>query len=139
METNPFSLSPMTLLILCLLISILQIYIAKAVVAYAMVREGKGYDNHHPRMQQSKLTGWGARAVAAHQNGFEAFPIFAIGILLNLVLDVDLSVVEILALSVVSLRFLYIFLYIADYSYARSTIWTLAFLCNLGMYIVPLI
>lgn len=129
----------MTILIICLLISILQIYIAKAVVAVAMAKEENGYDNHHPRMQQSKLTGWGARAFAAHQNGFEAFPMFAIGVLLNMVLEVDFYFVEMLALSFISLRFLYIYLYIADYSYARSTIWTVAFLCNLGMYILPLL
>ncbi|TGM36722.1 MAPEG family protein [Leptospira biflexa] len=127
----------MTILIICLLVSIAQIYIAKAFVAIAMAREGKGYDNHHPRMQQSKLTGWGARAYAAHQNGFEAFAMFACGVLLNLLLEVDLYFAEILTLSFVTLRFLYIYLYIADSSYARSTIWVIAFLCNLGLYILP--
>lgn len=129
----------MTILIICLLISISQIYLAKAFVAVAMAREGKGYDNHHPRTQQSKLTGWGARAYAAHQNGFEAFSMFGIAILLNLLLEVDLYFIEILALSFISLRFLYIYLYIADFSYARSTIWVIAFLCNVSMYILPLV
>ncbi|XDD44946.1 MAPEG family protein [Leptospira sp. WS39.C2] len=128
----------MTILIICLLVSILQIYLAKAVVALAMVREGKGYDNHHPRKQQSRLTGWGARAVAAHLNGLEAFPIFAIGILLNILLDIELYWSEILSISFISLRFLYIYLYIADYSYARSTIWVFAFFCCIGMYLLPL-
>ncbi|MGV3667527.1 MAG: MAPEG family protein, partial [Leptospira bouyouniensis] len=108
----------MTILIICLLVSISQIYLAKAFVAVAMAREERGYDNHHPRSQQSKLTGWGARAYAAHQNGFEAFSMFGIAILLNLFLEVDLYFVEILALSFISLRFLYIYLYIADFSYA---------------------
>lgn len=127
----------MTLLIITMLVSIFQIYFAKAFVALAMARQEKGYDNHHPRMQQSKLTGWGARAYAAHLNGFEAFPIFAIGTLLNMVLKTDLYFVEILAFSFISLRFFYIFFYIADYSYLRSTVWTIAFLCNMGMYLLP--
>jgi len=129
----------MTILIICLLVSISQIYLAKAVVAVAMSREEKGYDNHHPRLQQSKLTGWGGRAYGAHQNGFEAFPIFAIAILLNLIIEVDFYFAEILALSFVSLRFIYIYLYIADFSFARSTTWTIAFICNIGLYILPLV
>ena len=42
----------------------------------AMQRAG-GYDNHLPRAQQAQLEGWGARSVAAHQNGFETFAPFA--------------------------------------------------------------
>ncbi|WP_335598963.1 MAPEG family protein, partial [Halopseudomonas sp.] len=44
-------------------------------------RSGKGYDNAHPRAQQAALTGWGARALASHQNMIEAFPLFAAGVL----------------------------------------------------------
>jgi hypothetical protein len=29
-------------------------------------RNGKGYDNRTPRIQQQQLSGWGARALAAH-------------------------------------------------------------------------
>lgn len=129
----------MTIITICLLVAIGQIYLAKGIVAIAMAKEGKGYDNHHPRMQQTKLTGWGARANAAHQNGFEAFSIFSIAILFNLLLEVDFYWLEILSLSFVGLRFLYIYLYIADLPKARSTIWTLGFLCTMAMYLLPLL
>ncbi len=46
-------------------------------VAFAM-NKLDGYDNKHPREQQSKLTGFGARALAAHQNCFESLPAFYI-------------------------------------------------------------
>lgn len=50
-------------------------------VARAMAEEGGGrYDNHHPRAQQARLTGFGARALAAHLNSIEAFPLFAAGV-----------------------------------------------------------
>ena len=61
----------MTTLLTCLLIAMLLPYLAKGPVAIAMAKLG-GYDNSHPREQQSKLTGYGARAVAGHQNAFES-------------------------------------------------------------------
>ena len=65
----------------CLFFSALLIYLAKAPVAKAMSEEGGGYDNRNPRAQQARLTGFGARAVAAHQNSIEIFPLFAAGVL----------------------------------------------------------
>ena len=66
----------------CIFISALLIFIAKAPLARAMKQEGGQYDNHHPRAQQARLTGFGARALAAHQNSFEAFPLFAVAVLM---------------------------------------------------------
>ena len=53
-----------------------MVYCTKLPVAVAMQRAG-GYDNRMPRVQQARLEGWGARSVAAHQNGFESFAPFA--------------------------------------------------------------
>ena len=39
----------------------------KAPLAFAMNKLG-GYDNRHPRAQQAQLKGFGARALAVHQN-----------------------------------------------------------------------
>ena len=71
----------MTTLIWCLFIAALLPFIAKGPVAYAMNKLG-GYNNNHPREQQSNLTGFGARALAAHQNAFESLMIFAPAVLL---------------------------------------------------------
>ena len=64
-------------LILCLFIACLFPYFAKIPVAMAMKDQPGGYDNNHPRAQQAALTGFGARAVAAHQNSFESLIIFS--------------------------------------------------------------
>ena len=61
----------MSVIITCLFIAALLPILAKAPVAYAMNQLG-GYDNKHPREQQSKLTGFGGRALGAHQNSFES-------------------------------------------------------------------
>jgi uncharacterized MAPEG superfamily protein len=44
---------------------------AKIPLALMMHKEGR-YDNRHPRGQQNRLEGLGARAKAAHDNCFEA-------------------------------------------------------------------
>ena len=67
----------MNTLLTCLFIAMLLPYLAKGPVAWAMAKAG-GYDNHHPRSQQAQLTGFGARALAGHQNAFESLLIFCL-------------------------------------------------------------
>lgn len=59
----------------CVMLAWIWVYLSKGPVAMAMNKLG-GYDNRNPRAQQAELTGWGARATAAHANGFEAFAPF---------------------------------------------------------------
>ncbi len=47
----------------CVFIAALLIYLAKLPVVRAMNAEAGGYDNHHPRLQQTRLSGLGARAM----------------------------------------------------------------------------
>ena len=81
-------MEPLTILIYCLIAAALLPYAAKIPVAFAMANIG-GYDNQHPRSQQAKLEGFGARAFAAHQNAFESLLIFAIACLLAIASDGD--------------------------------------------------
>jgi len=64
----------------CIVAAWFVVYAGKLPVAAAMHKAG-GYDNHHPRSQQAALTGWGARSLAAHLNGFETFAPFAAAVL----------------------------------------------------------
>lgn len=57
----------MSVLVICLFIACALAIISKGPVTYFMNQLG-GYNNKHPRSQQAKLTGAGARALAAHQN-----------------------------------------------------------------------
>ncbi|TGN08150.1 MAPEG family protein [Leptospira ilyithenensis] len=66
----------MTIPYVCILFSLLLIYINKIPVSLAMAKEEGGSDNHYPRDQQARLTGIGKRALGAHQNSIEAFPVF---------------------------------------------------------------
>ncbi|OWJ91504.1 hypothetical protein B6S59_23265 [Pseudomonas sp. A46] len=121
----------------CLFAVALLIYIAKIPVAKAMKEEGRGYDNHHPRAQQARLTGFGARALAAHQNTIEAFPLFAAGVLMAHVTQTQGWFVEALALLFVVTRVLYLFLYWNDKATLRSLAWGVGLLCCLLLMLSP--
>jgi len=77
----------MTTLVFSLIVAALLPYIAKIPLAVAMHKAG-GYDTNHPREQQAKLKGFGARALAAHNNAFESLIVFASAILLAIATEV---------------------------------------------------
>ena len=128
----------MTVPIICLILSALMILVTKAPVALAQAKEGRGYDNRNPRAQQSRLTGFGARALAAHQNMIEAFPVFAAGLLLALVAGVQGQWVGILCIAFVAARIAYSIFYWIDIHALRSLSWGVGFGASLGLMALPL-
>jgi len=122
----------------CVFISALLIFLAKAPVAKAMAEEGGGrYDNRHPRAQQARLSGFGARALAAHLNSFEAFPLFAVGVLMAHVTQTQGPLVDGLALTFVAARVLYLGCYWADLHWQRSVVWVIGLLSSLLLMLTP--
>jgi uncharacterized MAPEG superfamily protein len=117
----------MNLALLTLPLNLAVIYFVKVPVGIAMAKhgasEGKGYDNRDPRGQQAKLEGWGRRAHAAHQNGFEAFAPFAVGVGLCVALRADPQWTLTLALVHTVARLVYPALYIANIDKLRSLVW----------------
>ena len=112
----------MTTLIICLFIATLLPFIAKIPVAIAMTKMG-GYNNNHPRAQQAKLTGFGARAFAAHQNAFESLLIFAPAVLLAITTQNTGAFIEQLAITHIIARVLYNIAYLINIGVIRSLIW----------------
>lgn len=113
-------------LVLCLFITAWLPFLSKIAVASAMAKEG-GYDNNHPREQQKKLKGYGARALAAHQNSFEALLIFAVAVLSALVTHTNSWLTNYLAITFVISRILYHAFYLMNLSTLRSLIWFVGF------------
>lgn len=89
-------------------------------------REG-GYDNNNPREWMARLSGWQARANAAQANSFEALPLFIAGVLAAQQLGADQARVDMLALSFITFRLIYIGLYLADQAPLRSLAWAAGF------------
>lgn len=122
----------MTTLIWCLFIATLLPFLAKGPVAFAMSKLG-GYNNNHPREQQSQLTGFGARALAAHQNAFESLIIFAPAILLAIATNHTGKNIAMLAIVHVCARVAYNILYLINIDKLRSIVWFVATLCSFSI------
>jgi len=110
--------------------------VARIPVARAMKEQG-GYDNHLPRQQQTQLTGFGARAVAAHQNSFEAFMLFAVGVLMAHTTQTQGWLIDGLAIVFVITRVIYLLCYWADLAWQRSLVWFIGLLCSLLLMLSP--
>ena len=112
-----------------LFIAALMLVLTKAPVAVAQSRSG-GYDNAHPRAQQSQLQGFGARALAAHQNAFESLIIFATAILCAIATQTTGEFIQQLAMVHVGSRIVYWILYLCNLSTLRSITWFVATSCS---------
>ncbi|AXV63900.1 MULTISPECIES: MAPEG family protein [Pseudoalteromonas] len=127
----------MTTLILCALIAVLLPYLAKAPVAFAQNKLA-GYDNKHPREQQSKLTGFGARALAAHQNSFESLIVFGVALAVVMSTNNVYHVTETLAVMHVVSRVMYCIFYYINQDILRSLVWLVGYVCAVAMIAVCL-
>lgn len=114
----------MTILIYCLLVALILPFVAKAPVAFAMNKDG-GYDNKHPRAQQAQLIGFGARALAAHQNAFESLVVFAPAILLAIATNHTGYTIQYLAITHILARVAYQIFYLLNWDKLRSTVWAI--------------
>jgi uncharacterized MAPEG superfamily protein len=103
----------------------------------AQSREGGGYDNRTPREQQARLTGWGRRAKAVHENQIESFPLFAAGVLVALTSAPRSTTVDILALTWIAARVAFAIFYLADIAALRSLVWLLGYGVSLALLCSP--
>ncbi|MCP4895630.1 MAG: MAPEG family protein [bacterium] len=115
----------MTIPFVCVFVAFLLCMATKLPVALAMYRKPGGYDNRHPRDQQSGLEGWGRRAVAAHLNSFEAFPGFAAAVVIAHLASADPVWSSWFAVVFVTSRIAYISFYLANSHVLRSLVWSL--------------
>lgn len=92
-----------------------------------------GYDNNDPRGWLARQTDWRARANAAQANSFEALPLFIGAIIIAHQLGAGQTALDILALLFVTLRLVYIAMYVAGLATLRSAVWFVAFLVNIGI------
>ena len=96
-------------------------------------RKQGGFDNHDPRGWLARQTDWRARANAAQANTFEALPFFIGAVVIAHQLGAPQTRLDILAVLFVTLRIIYVAMYVAGLPMIRSAIWTLALLVNVGI------
>jgi uncharacterized MAPEG superfamily protein len=105
------------------------------VVCAAIAKWGaQGYDNNHPRSWMSAQSGFRARADAAQQNSLEAFPPFAVALILAWVQGLPESLLAPWAWAFIACRVAYIALYVTDRATWRSAVWILGLIVVLRLF-----
>jgi uncharacterized MAPEG superfamily protein len=118
----------------CVLIAALLPYVCAYLAKYqgfGKPRSQGGFDNRDPRGWLARQDGWKARANAAQANSFEALPLFIGAVIIAHQLGAPQTRLDILAVLFVTLRIIYIVMYVAGLPTTRSAIWALAFIANL--------
>ena len=97
------------------------------------------FDNANPRDPAFYDDPIRARALAAHQNGIEAFPFFAVAVLLAEFRGGPQRLVNELAVLFLIVRIAYIFTYLGNRPTLRSILWALGFVINMAIFFLPAI
>lgn len=96
----------------------------------------RDYDNATPRAGVDRLQSRQQRAYWAQLNAFEAFPLFAVAVIIAHLAQAQQAWIDGLAVSFVVFRIIYTLAYIHDKSMLRSVVWTGGFLCVITLFIV---
>jgi uncharacterized MAPEG superfamily protein len=80
-------------------------------------------DNKRTRAWQAELTGWRQRAFWAHQNAFEALPLFAALVILAHLARPGSTTAAAAAWTFVAFRCVHAAFYLADLGRPRSAVW----------------
>ena len=99
----------------------------------------RSYNNAKPRDPGFHADPIRARALGAHQNGIEAFPFFAVAVLLAEFRTAPQSRIDELAVLFLIVRIAYVFTYLGDRPRLRSILWNTGFAINVGIFFLPLI
>ena len=97
------------------------------------------YDNAKPRDPAFYADPIRSRALGAHQNGIEAFPFFAIAVLLAEFRAGPQRLIDELAILFLIVRIAYVLTYLGDRPTLRSILWNIGFAINLAIFFMPAI
>lgn len=119
----------MTTALWCVLIAGLLPYLA-AVTAKA----GARFDNRNPRDWLARQEGYRKRANAAQANAFEAFPLFAVAVIVAMLLEAPQAKVDMLAIGFIVARIAYFGCYLANWATLRSLAWFAGLVCAVTIF-----
>ena len=97
------------------------------------------YDNAKPRDPAFYDDPLRARALGAHQNGIEAFPFFAVAVLLAEFRGSPQNLINELAVLFLIVRIAYVLTYLGNRPRLRSILWNIGFAINVAIFFMPLI
>jgi uncharacterized MAPEG superfamily protein len=99
----------------------------------------RSYDNARPRDPGFYDDPLRARALGAHQNGIEAFPFFAVAVLLAEFHTAPQRLIDELSVLFLIVRVAYVFTYLGDRPSLRSILWSVGFAINIAIFFLPLL
>jgi uncharacterized MAPEG superfamily protein len=123
----------------CVFVVFVLIYLPRFPALKGTLRQEGHIDLGHPRIQQARLEGLGARAQAAHLNTVEAFAPFAAAVWVAHHYGVDAGLRDLLAVAFVAARVLFILAYLADLNPWRTVIWSVGHLFIALLFLSPLL
>ncbi len=94
------------------------------------------FDNAAPRAWLERQTGWRQRAHWAERNHYEIFPAFAAAVIVAHIAHAPQGWADALAVAFVASRLGFIAAYVTDRPTLRSALWSLGFLCVLGLFAI---
>jgi len=97
------------------------------------------FDNSKPRDPDFYDDPIAARALGAHLNGIEAFPFFAVAVLLAQFRAGPQRLIDELAVLFLIVRIAYVFTYLGNRPTLRSILWSIAFAINIAIFFMPAI
>ena len=97
------------------------------------------FDNSKPRDPAFYEDPLAARALGAHQNGIEAFPFFAIAVVLAEFHGGPQRYINELAVLFVIVRIAYVLTYLGNRPTLRSILWSIGFAINVAIFFLPAI
>jgi uncharacterized MAPEG superfamily protein len=97
------------------------------------------FDNARPRDGGFYQDPIASRALGAHQNGIEAFPFFAVAVLLAEFRGGPQRLVNELAILFLIVRIAYVFTYLGNRPTLRTILWNVGFLINVAIFFLPAI
>jgi uncharacterized MAPEG superfamily protein len=97
------------------------------------------FDNAKPRDPAFYDDPIAARALGAHQNGIEAFPFFAIAVLLAEFHGGPQRLIDELAILFLIVRIAYVFTYLGNRPRLRSILWSIGLAINIAIFFMPAI
>jgi len=121
----------MTTALWCVLVAALLPYLATTIAKAGASR----YNNRNPRAWLERQQGFRQRANNAQLNSFEAFPFFAVAVIVAQMLHAPQERVDALAIFFIVARLGYLVCYLADWHWARSVAWTIGWLACLFLFV----
>lgn len=82
------------------------------------------------------MSGWQKRAIAARSNGYEALPLFIAAVIFAQMAHGDQSRIDMLAMTFIALRVMYVVVCLINFSSLCSLIWATAVGVDASLFLI---